>query len=67
MIFLKHKHVCSYLFDESVCRQDNCRRKVKPWIVLQSTRDVEMLEQGPLPQIYNMIFYTVHGKYVTYK
>ena len=28
---------------------------------------VEMLEKGPLTEIYNTIFYTVHRKQVTYK
>ena len=28
---------------------------------------VEMLDKGPLPKIYNTIFYTVYGKYVTDK
>ena len=31
------------------------------------TEIVEMLDKGPLPKIYNAIFYTVHGKYVTNK
>ena len=26
-----------------------------------------MLDKEPLPEIYNTIFYTVHGKYVTNK
>ena len=28
---------------------------------------VEMLVKGPLPEIYNTIFFVVYGKYVTYK
>ena len=28
---------------------------------------VEMLVKGPLPEIYNTIFFTVYGKYITYK
>ena len=51
------------------------RRKIK--ITAEETQNpewlyspqeiVEMLDKGPLPEIYNTIFCTVHGKYVTYK
>ena len=28
---------------------------------------VEMLDKGPLPEIYNTTFYIIHGKYITNK